>query len=485
MAILMEKCLQQFVHYFAGNVLTLLLGLVTFPLLTRLLSKEQYGIMGLITTTMMLMVAIGKAGLSDGIVRYYRESVTCIEDEELFNSTVISRGVSQATIVVIIYGIGILIFYKIWGMASEQVLCFMIMGVSLFVRPLSIIVLNIMRVKGKTIFINVIGVMNRVLSALLSLELLLYFMPNLSAYFVGVVAADLIVVVILLAWLFVNFDISWKKRSPELRANLLKFGWPLLVSELAYLLISYADRYMIAAYWGSNAVGEYAAGYNLANYISGAITFALSYAIIPTYVEIFTATGREKTEDFLQKSMGYLLMVIIPICCGYYAVAGDLFLILTSGKYMSAATFSPLILIGTFALGINNILYAGLYLQKKSLTILAISLGAVVLNILLNMVLLPSLGIVGSAIATLITCFAMNLLTVWLSFRYIYIRLDYWLIVRYLAISFCMVLLIKLQPTTGIPELLGKIVTGVVMMGGTVLIFEKEISRAFFQWCRQ
>jgi peptidoglycan/xylan/chitin deacetylase (PgdA/CDA1 family) len=64
-----KKFIKQFSHFLSGSILSQLFSFVTFPILTRVLTKEQYGILGLVTTTMLFAVAIAKAGLSDGIIR--------------------------------------------------------------------------------------------------------------------------------------------------------------------------------------------------------------------------------------------------------------------------------------------------------------------------------------------------------------------------------------------------------------------------------
>lgn len=66
-----------------------LFSFITFPIFTRLLTKQQYGILGLITTTMFFGVAIAKAGLSDGIVRFYNEYTKAPGKKEIFSSTAI------------------------------------------------------------------------------------------------------------------------------------------------------------------------------------------------------------------------------------------------------------------------------------------------------------------------------------------------------------------------------------------------------------
>jgi len=68
-----RKLFSHFLHFFSGNALTVLLGLISFPILTRMLTREEYGILGLVSTTMLVLVALAKAGLSDGIIRYYKE----------------------------------------------------------------------------------------------------------------------------------------------------------------------------------------------------------------------------------------------------------------------------------------------------------------------------------------------------------------------------------------------------------------------------
>ena len=68
-----RRFIKQFGHFFAGLGLVQLFGFLTFPILTRALTKEQYGVMSLVTTTMMLAVAVSKAGLSNGIIRFYKD----------------------------------------------------------------------------------------------------------------------------------------------------------------------------------------------------------------------------------------------------------------------------------------------------------------------------------------------------------------------------------------------------------------------------
>jgi len=193
--------------------------------------------------------------------------------------------------------------------------------------------------------------------------------------------------------------------------------------ELTYLLLSYLDRYMILGYLGKDALGLYSVGYNLPMYISDVIIFAMSYAVVPIYVNIYTREGKEKTEAFLSSIFHYILVFVFSICFGYFAVSRELFVVLASEKYGVAASFSTIILVGTIVLGLNNVLNAGLYLKKKTSVMLIIMLVSVATNIVLNILLLPKFELIGAAYATLLACLLAMFLTIAASFKYIFVRL--------------------------------------------------------------
>jgi O-antigen/teichoic acid export membrane protein len=79
----------------------------------------------------------------------------------------------------------------------------------------------------------------------------------------------------------------------------------LLFNESAFLALSYADRYLIVAYLGEEALGLYSVGYNVAMYIGNIIMFSMSYAIVPIYVGIYGEEGRKKTIEDQGKDLPY------------------------------------------------------------------------------------------------------------------------------------------------------------------------------------
>jgi len=471
-----KKLAISFGHFAGGSVISLLLGLITFPILTRLLPREDYGVLGLVTTTIAIAVAFAKGGISDGIIRLYKEYADSQERLSIFTSTVLIRGFLLSVLVTAIYLIGLPLLNRYIGVSGQYIGSFMVMGGYLLVRPLNIIVLNYLRATGKTLYYNTITVSTKTFTIALSLVLLIYVFKNLYGYFLGVVLVEIIMGIILFRWLFANYRVATGKVSGELTLRLVKFGIPLLVSEFSYLILTYVDRYMLVAYHGEAVLGLYSVGYNTASYLNDLVMFSLSYALVPLYVELYVKDGKEKTEEFLSKCLNYFFIGIIPLCAGYLAISKDLIVTLASNKYAEAADFSPLILFGLVFLGMNTILYAGLYLQKKTVQILFINFAAASINIVMNVILLPAYQATGAAIATLVACVAASILTVILSFRYIVVRADIKTLVYYTLLSTLMYFSIE-WIDTGIEwmNLLAKIALGATIVVAGTLAREDEM----------
>src|SRR3546814_15948903 len=60
-----------YLRYSSANLMVLLAGFVSFPVLTRLLDNTKYGILGYFETWVMLAVAIAQLGAQHSIIRFY------------------------------------------------------------------------------------------------------------------------------------------------------------------------------------------------------------------------------------------------------------------------------------------------------------------------------------------------------------------------------------------------------------------------------
>lgn len=469
---------KRFAHFFSGGALGRLFGFVTLPILTRILSVEQYGVLSLVTTTTMISLTFAKFGLTDGVIRFYGEFSETPEKRGIFSSTIMIRGAFLSLATALLYVPAYFIVLRHYLRINEEYsLCFFVIIFFLLVRPINNLISNLLLVTGKTVLMNLLGLFSRASGFLLSVVFLIVVIKELYGFFIGGLVSDVIVLSILLYWFLSNYKVEFKKVSKDLTLKLIRFGAPLVLTEFSYLLLQYIDRFFIVSYLGSEKLGIYSVGYNIAMYVSETFVFSISYAITPIYVALYEREGREKTEAFINKCLYYLLMIMIPMVFGYLQVAGDVIRGLASAKYAEAAVFSPIVLVGTLLIGLNtNILCAGLYLKKKTNTILLIMVSGVVVNVLLNLFLIPKFGLSGAASATLIAGIAVATTTILFSSKFIRLKVDLKSGMYYLLVSIVMyAILSKIRVGTLWIDLVVKILIGIVLIGIGVVIKEKGI----------
>jgi O-antigen/teichoic acid export membrane protein len=333
---------------------------------------------------MTYAVVIAKAGLSDGIIRIFQDYDKDQNKMISFSSTIVLQSIIFSSISTAIY---IIILPKLLNILQIDIAyrrVFMVMSVFIIVRPMNIVVMNMMRVNGKTLLLSIVTFLGKVVAIILSLGILLLVPHSLLGYFIGIVIGEILQATVVYSWFFKNYKITYDQVSSDITKKLLLFGMPLLMTELSYNIMSFGDRYIVVSLRNSAELGIYAVGYNMAMYIANLIIFPLSYAIVPIYLKIYHQGGVEKTKDFLARCLNMFIIVIIPMCFGFYAISDGLFITLASIKYVEAAKFAPVILLANLALGLNHILNAGLYLQKKSTTIMAIMFISGVINIIFH-----------------------------------------------------------------------------------------------------
>ena len=189
--------------------------------------------------------------------------------------------------------------------------------------------------------------------------------------------------------------------SVRLSTTLLVFGLPLMLLESLGLMMRLSDRYVIQYLLDENALGQYAASYNLVGYLEVIVLAALLSTIKPIYAEIWESKGKQPTQDFLSRGLHVYLMVGIPFVAVFSSVAPHAMNILASSKYEPGTVIIPWVTLAILVEGALCFLAAGIYLRKETGKLVFWSGLAVTVNIALNFLFIPRYGILGASVITL------------------------------------------------------------------------------------
>ena len=218
-----------------------------------------------------------------------------------------------------------------------------------------------------------------------------------------------------------------------------------------------------------------AAAYNLCQYVQALFVTSVGQAIMPIYMQMWDRKGVAETSAFISRSLRTYVMLGVPVIAGLAAVGPELLPSLASEKYASAAFIVPWVIGGMVIDGTNSMVGAGLFIHRRTRTIMGIVLSAAVLNVVLNLILVPRIGIKGSAIATLV-CYAFAALALtWAGRRLLPVALPWTTLltsgVAALAMYYA---LVHLLPGRRLLSVGVRIVAGAPIYGGIMLLVSAD-----------
>jgi len=242
----------------------------------------------------------------------------------------------------------------------------------------------------------------------------------------------------------------------------VKYGLPLSVSNLSSFFLATGDRYVVSYFLGAGAVATYTVAYNLCNYVFELIKNIFMYTFMPLIMNHWNRDEVEESTRLLSIYFRLYVMVTLPAVFGLSAVGQGALTFLAGEKYADAYFLIPVLASGIAVNGLSHVTFSGLYYQSRSKEILGITLGCAILNLVLNLVLLPLVGLIGAAWATGVSYLLMVVTGSW--FTHSLLRIDYSFVAigKYLLISFLMYLLIVHVGVQGNIGLLIKVLLGAV-----------------------
>ena len=255
-----------------------------------------------------------------------------------------------------------------------------------------------------------------------------------------------------------GFTTKFKSLTEE-----LKFALPTVPNNVSSWVVDSSDKFVIGIFLGSAAVGCYSPGYALGSILLMFLTpFAvLLPAVLPEYYE---SGNLEKVNTFLTYSLKYYLLITIPAAVGLSLLSKPLLYILTTEIIANQGyMITPLVALGAIFMGIYGIVNNIIILEKKTVILGYIWISVAILNIILNVLAVPYIGIYGAGIATLVCYFFAFAVTLIYSRKYSVLSFDFKSIIKILVSALAMGIFVMLANPQGIIAILIVIAVAVVI----------------------
>ncbi len=435
-----------------------LLGFISLPILTKWLGSDLYGTWSLIQVTVTLITPLATLGLSLAALRFLASEKDTAKIREGFLSAVITILIAGTVLSVILMLLSDFLAASIFGDISS----------SHFIKLAAFMILTEALSQVALIFFRTFRQIKTYSALLFSkaavqLGLVVGFLLlgwALDGVIIGYLVGGALVAGISISLALRHIGLQFPKFT-ELKGY-LRFGIPLIPNIAILWVILFSDRYMIGYFLGPGDVGIYAAAYNLASLVSFYLS-PLSMVLYPTISKLYDEGKIAETKTYLKYSLKYLMMLVIPSTFGLSILALPLLKSLTTPEFTAGSILVPFLAAGLVAYSFYQVnLYSIRLVKKTYLETYILGISAII-NVGLNFLLIPRLGILGAAVATLVAYGVLGILTTIVSFRYLKFDLSIPFLMKSILASAVMLPCIILLRPSGAAEIVISILLGAVV----------------------
>lgn len=387
--------IENIIVYGFGGMISRLIPFLMLPIITRLYPSSEYiGLNDLSTTFIQFAAALAVCGMYDAMFRLF------FDDNKLDTQRkVCSTAMLFVVITTIFFSLLSLIFREMiaeWYFGSSQYVSLVdITIIGFLVNSTNQIISAPTRIQNK----RKIFLFTNTISPLISYTVAIPLILN-DFYILAMPIATVISGITLeISFGIMNaqyFKVSSFDKS-KLR-ELLKVGLPLMPNFLVYWIYNSADKVMISQLLDTSATGVYSVASRI-----GHISNLIYTAFAGGWLYFAYSTMNDDDQIQLKSNIfEYLGAVSFAATIPLMAVSKLGFQILFTKEYYKGYIVAPYLFLSPLLLMLYQVLANQFTIKKKTyLNLLALSVGAI-LNIILNWIMIPTVGIEGASIATLL-----------------------------------------------------------------------------------
>lgn len=381
-----KKLVKNFLLLFAGNFVAKVLSFLMVPFYTAYLTTSEYGVSDLISTTVLLVLPFFSLLMDEAIMRFALDKGN--DKNQVF--TIASTLSTVGFLFFLLVSPILLLFESI----REYYWFILLYYVSLWVFN---ICSNFVKGLDKVAIVMVAGIIHTIAYVGLNITFLACFKIGVIGYLLAINISNLIAAVFLIVYCALyKYVIRARLIDWKLAKDMLRYSVPMIPDYISWWVINCSDRYMLTYIVGTAATGLYSAAYKIPTIlVSVNVIFSSAWRI--SSVENF---GSQESVNFYNKIYANYNAFLFASSSVLILLTKPLSFILLSGDFFYAWEITPFLILAfifsTQAIFVGSIFTA----SKRTKKLFIAPLVGSILNILLNIILIPYIGEIGAAIAT-------------------------------------------------------------------------------------
>lgn len=228
-----------------------------------------------------------------------------------------------------------------------------------------------------------------------------WFLVGLGLTYMGVLysvlCGELLIAIGMGGLIVVRLGIGF---SWPMARRLFRYSAPLIVSGLCMFVLHQADRFYVLRLRGEDEVGLYGLAYKLGSMASAIFLEAFGLIWFPF---VFAMKNEEDVRQLCRKVLTYFTLIMCAASLFLAVFSREIVGAMSDAKFHESYRALPLIAAGYVFWGVFQVVHTVFYVRERTGLVSLLVGGAAVLNLALNALLVPGMGYMGAAWATLAT----------------------------------------------------------------------------------
>jgi len=414
--------------YWFAIMLSKMIGFLLIPLYTRYLEPADYGMLEMLVLTVDVLALVLGLQLIHAVAKFHDAAETPEAKQRVISTSIIIVAVLSIAVFFSLSFISDKVSMLVFDSANFAYLFQTVFIASIF-GVITQIPLLYIRIQDRSKLFVLITLTQVLLTVALTIWMVVFLEMSVFGVLLANAIVSGIVCFVLLCWTMksvgARYDVTVAK-------EMVIYSAPLIPGVIGLFVLNSSDRFFLNEMTSLDEVGLYAIGYKFGFLISPLI---IGPFLLVWGAKMFEVYRHPERDEVLNKVLAGLGFMLVFSALGISLFIDEVLRIMTTPQYYAAAIVVPLISFAYVMSGVARVMATPLYAEKKTGAIGYIYSSAAVVCLILNYILVQLFGIVGAAIATLLSFLYILVVTLIVSQRLSPVRWDWLCLVKLIVVA--------------------------------------------------
>lgn len=378
-----------------GGMATKLVSFLLLPLYTTVLSTAEYGMVDYLQTIALFCVPVMSLLMDESLFRFLIDCDTYEQKSRVVTSCCAVLLIGCA---VFVFGVGVVWF--LFHPSNTGWTLVLVLSSTLLQ-----IVSACLRGFGDTVGYALMNFVAGIAAIVMNVLFITIFRLGVTGMLSATALAQFGSALAFLVWKRLWRYIDLSKLDKDEVQELIRYSVPLIPNKVSWTIMNMLDRLIIMNTIGADASGVYAVAYKFPNVMDQIYGF-----FYQSWKESSARVlgSNEDSDTFYNAVYKVLRRFMMGVVLGMTALMPFVYGILVKGEYGDGLPYVPILLLATFYSNMSGF-YGGIFTAYKDTGIMGTTtMASAAICVILCFTLIPSFGLYGASLATVVSTFVVN-----------------------------------------------------------------------------